>query len=295
LIQGLLISIAILLRIVSNPLGNVFQKQLVNRGNNPLIINFLSYVFLSIPCIFFAFDVEWKALPSGFWFYSVLIGGFGAFGNGFLIKALEKGDISVLGPINSYKSLVGILAGIVLLGEMPGIWGMAGVILIIYGSYFILDTTEDRFTWKLLKRTEIQYRFFALILTAIEAVFVKKVILISSTTIACISWCWFGTFFSLLFLLIYNFNPKTELGKFQFKDLGKMVSLVICAGTMLITTTYVFDHMPVGYALSLFQLSTIGSVLLGHKVFDEQDIRKKLLGSVIMIVGSVIIILCQGR
>jgi len=71
--------------------------------------------------------------------------------------------------------------------------------------------------------------------------------------------------------------------------------LVICIGTMQYTTTYTFDHMPVGYALSLFQLSIIVSVLLGYQVFKEQDIRKKLLGSVIMIAGSVIIILLKNR
>jgi drug/metabolite transporter (DMT)-like permease len=60
---------------------------------------------------------------------------------------------------------------------------------------------------------------------------------------------------------------------------------------MQLTTLYVFDHMPVGYALALFQLSTIVSVLLGHRIFQEKDIRKKLLGAAIMMIGSVVIIL----
>ncbi len=67
--------------------------------------------------------------------------------------------------------------------------------------------------------------------------------------------------------------------------------LILCIGTMQYTTNYVFSHMNVGYALALFQLSTLVSILLGYKIFQESDIRKKLLGSVIMIVGSVLIIL----
>lgn len=291
MIQGVLTAAAVLLRIISNPLGNVFQKQLINRGHNPLTINFLTYFFLSIPCFVFAYDIKWNLMPAEFWLYAVFVGVLGAFGNGFLVKALEKGDLSVLGPINSYKSLVGIVGGIFLIGEIPGIWGLLGIALIIFGSYFILDTTSDRFTWKLLKRTEIQFRFLALVLTAIEAVFVKKIILISSTTVACISWCWFGTAFSFLFLLIYRIKPVQEISKMKSRNIGKLLYLVACAGTMLLTTAYTFDHMPVGYALSLFQLSTIGSVLLGHKFFNEEDIRKKLIGSVIMIAGSIVIIL----
>jgi hypothetical protein len=49
--------------------------------------------------------------------------------------------------------------------------------------------------------------------------------------------------------------------------------------------------MPVGYALSLFQLSAIVSVLLGYRIFREKEIRKKRIGSIIMIAGSCIIIL----
>ena len=293
MIQSILTLIAVLFRITANPLGNVFQKQLINRGNNPLVINFLTYGFLSVLCLPFALDIHWSGFPAPFWFYALMVGILGAFGNGFLVKALEKGDLSVLGPINSYKSVVGVIAGILLLGEIPGAWGMLGVFLIIGGSYFILDTTDDRFSWNLLKRKEIQFRFFALLLTAIEAIFVKKVIIISSQTIACIIWCGIGAVFSFVFLLFSGINPAKELIKLKFSDFPKSVILVICVGTTLITTIYTFDHMPVGYALSLFQLSSIGSVLLGHKFFDEQDIRKKLVGACIMIAGSVVIILCK--
>jgi drug/metabolite transporter (DMT)-like permease len=134
-----------------------------------------------------------------------------------------------------------------------------------------------------------------MILTAIEAVFIKKIILASSTAAAFISWCWFGALFSFLLLFLYKLDIKTEISKLHSKDTRKYLLLVICIGTMQYTTTYTFDHMPVGYALSLFQLSTIVSVLLGYQVFKEQDIQKKLLGSVIMIAGSVIIILLKNR
>ena len=240
-------------------------------------------------------SVNWKALPPEFWFYSVLAGVVGASGNGFLVKALQKGDLSVLGPVNSYKSVVGIIVAVFVLGEIPNIWGLLGIALIIYGSYFVLDTTDERFSAALLKKSEIQYRIWAMILTAIEAVFIKKIIVASTTTIAFISWCWFGAFFSAILLLVYRVNFKEEAGKISYRDFSRYALLVVCIGTMQFTTNYAFDHMPVGYALSLFQLSTIVSVLLGHRIFKEKDIRKKLIGSAIMIAGSVIIILFKDH
>lgn len=287
----LLTTIAVLLRVLSNPLGNVFQKQLTNRYNHPLLINFLTFLLLSLCCVIPATQVRWQELPLEFWMYCVLAGIVGATGNGFLVKALQCGDLSVLGPINSYKSVVGIIVGIFLLGEIPNLWGIAGMALIVYGSYFVLDTMDGHFSWALLRRKEIQYRIWAMILTAIEAVFIKKIILYSSTTLSFIVWCWFGALFSFILLFAFKVRLGKEIKRIRIRDLSRYLYLVLCVGTMQYTTNYVFDHMEVGYALALFQLSTIVSIFLGYRIFKEQDIRKKLIGSVIMVAGSVMIIL----
>ena len=172
---------------------------------------------------------------------------------------------------------------------------MIGIALIVYGSYFVLDTTAERFSWALLKKKEIQFRAWAMILTAIEAVFIKKIILASSTSIAFISWCWFGAIFSFLLLFIYRLDFKKETAMVGFNNLSSYLFLILCIGTMQLTTNYVLENMEVGYALSLFQLSIILSVLLGHRFFKEQDIQKKLIGSAIMITGSIVIILLKDQ
>lgn len=289
----MLTSIAVVLRVLSNPVANVFQKSLTAKRHHPLAVNFLSYLGLSILCLASAVGVPWSHLPLSFWTFSLLSGMAGAVGNGFLVRALQKGDLSVLGPINAYKSVVGIIVGVILLGEWPNFWGAAGTALIIGGSYFVLDTTEERFSWTLLGRKEIQYRLWALVLTAIEAVLLKKVILASDVTIAFISWCVFGALFSAWLLPVYRVSLRTEWQQFSRGDAGRFAVLLLCLGTMQLTTNYVLTHMPVGYALALFQLSTIISVLLGYRIFKEKSIPKKLLGSAIMLLGSVLIILLK--
>ncbi|MPR32365.1 EamA family transporter [Salmonirosea aquatica] len=289
--ETLLTALAVFLRIIANPAENVFQKQLTVRGTHPLLVNFLTYALLSCVCFAMAFNTKWDGLPTQFWMYSVLGGMAGALGNGFLVRALQRGDLSVLGPINSYKSVIGVLFGIFLLGEIPNRWGILGITLIICGSYFVLDTTPEKFPGKLLQKPEIQYRLWAMVLTAIEAVFVKKIILASSTLLAFMSWCFFGAAFSLLLLFVYRLDIRKEVARVERRDFGTYLYLLVCMGTMQLTTNYAFAHMAVGYALSLFQLSTLVSVLLGYRIFQEGDMRKKLAGSILMIAGSVVIIL----
>ncbi len=281
-------AIAVLVRVFANPVANVFQKQLTNRGNDPITVNFSTYLLLSAVCIVPALNVGWGAMPAAFWWNCALVGLFGGVGNAFLVKALHQGELSVLGPINSYKSVVGMIVGVVILREIPNLYGLLGVALIIGGSYFVLNTPEERFSWRLFWRKDVRWRLYAMVFTAVEAVFIKKVILLSSASVAFIIWCWFGALASFVVLLVFA-SPR-ELAMIKLKDVPNFLYVAICVGLTQYATNFVFDRMDVGYALALFQLSTIVSVFLGYKVFREQGICNKLIGSAIMIAGSVIII-----
>ena len=271
---------ALTLRIFSNPYSNVLQKKLTQNGINPCVVNFFTYFGLSILCLFFILNLGYVPLQA--WGFAILGGLFGALGNGFLVKALECGELSVLGPINSYKSVVAMIFGIFLLGEIPSLFGILGVFLIIYGSYFIFGKGEFRFG--LLKRKDIQYRFLALIFTGCEAVFIKSVINLTDVMTSFIFWCLFGALFSLFF-------TRFRFQKFSKQNMLLLFGLILSTGIMQLSTNFVFNYMNVSYALALFQLSILLSVFFGWKFFDEKDIWRKLLGSVIMICGAVVIIL----
>lgn len=67
--------------------------------------------------------------------------------------------------------------------------------------------------------------------------------------------------------------------------------VAFCFGIMQLSTNFVFLKLNVGLSLALFQLSTIVSVLFGYKFFHEDNLLKKIIGSVIMIGGSCLILL----
>lgn len=273
---------------MANPLGNVFQKKLSQNGVSSLVINFMSFFLLSIICVFASFGVNWHGFSVELWHNAIIASFLGVIGCNLIIKAIQMGELSVLGPINSYKSMVGMVAGMFLLGEIPSIAGIIGVMLIIAGSYFIFDTQEEKFSLKIFLRKDILCRLLALVFSAVEAVFIKKVILLSSVAVAFSLWCWFGAIFSFVILL---FSGQERFKQLKKADFRLVLPLVACIGLMQFSTTYVFQKMNVGYALALFQLSTLIAVFLGYKIFHEENILKKLIGTIVMIAGAIIIIL----
>lgn len=283
---------AIIIRILANPVSNVFQKQLTT-FQHPLFVNLISYGILSLGSIFLILDFPFQTISNEFWVYSLLGGICGALGNGFIIKALEKGQLSVLGPINAYKSVIGIIAAYIIIGELPNTWGIVGITLIIIGSYFILDNEEGKFSWSIFKQKAIQYRLAALILTGIQAVLDKKVIQYSSLTYAFAGWCIFGLLFSFPLFMFTKQSFKKQFSSISKRMIVKYLGLAFSVGIMVVATNYTFKNMQVGTALALFQVSILISVMFGQHFFKEVGIIKKLIGASIMIAGSLLILLLK--
>lgn len=278
--------IFLILRIISNPIANVFQKKLA-AYNSSLVINFYTYLILSI----FSLPLFIKYLNFSYgidFFGSVILAGFlCALGSVCLIKAVSIGELSVLGPVNSYKSIIGLISSVFILKEMPSFFGILGIVFIIYGSRYIFNSAKEGFTFELLKRRDIQLRLSALLLTGIEAAILKKIIILSSVEECFIYWCFSGLFWSFVFITISGKKPE----RFSFDVCRQILLISLLLGIMQYSTNYVFNKMNVGYALALFQLSSLVTVLLGCSVFNEKNIKNKIIGSLIMIIGACLIIL----
>ena len=276
----------LLLRIFSNPCANIIQKKL-SQNNSALLINLYSYLFLSIFCLLPALGFNWGQYEFSYWFYVALSGLLCTLSSICLIKALEYGEMSILGPINSYKCIIGLIFGIIFLKEIPDILGLLGMITIIFGSWFVFDTTKEGFSLALFKRKDIVLRFLSLFFSGTEAVVLKKIIILSSPMESFILWCFSGCVATFIIMLLLGRKLSVLSGKVLKGCLG----VAICLGVMQLSTNYVFQKMNVGFAMALFQLSSIVAIVMGYKMFGEKQLTKKILGTVIMITGSCLILL----
>ena len=288
------ISLLVLTRIFANPLSNVFQKKLTNQAADPLFVIFITHLILSLVCLPIIFLVQPFNLNGLFWVYILICAALAIAGNACIVAALRSADLSVLGPINAYKSIVSLLLGTVMLGEFPTLLGVAGMLLIVSGSYFIIDKTSNPSQISglivFLKNPGIRLRFAALILSATEAVFLKKALLESSPLITFIFWCLLGLPLALTALFfLAKIKPGQKFAATR-PNAGLYLLLALTTGLMQSATLFTFNVLQVGYSLALFQTSTILSVLFGYRFFQEQNIRRRLIGALIMVAGAVLII-----
>lgn len=266
----------ITIRIFSNSFLNVFQKLLTKNGENPSIINFYTYLGLSIigyiiaPQIIFTQEILYNLL---------IMGVLGALGNYFIIKSLSCGDLSSIAPINSYKPIVALIFGIFLIKEYPNTIDILGIILIIIGTFYLGNKKQifDKATL---------FRFIALVFSGTEAIFIKKIILLTNIQTSFFYWA----FASFIFVTIFALISKHPI-KIKNKNINYQLVLILMVALMQYSTNYVFSKINVSNALAIFQLSTILSVLLGVNIFKEKGLFRKTIASIIMLIGACLIIL----
>ena len=286
-----LTTVAVLIRIVANPLSNVFQKQLTQQTADPLFVISATYGFLMLVCLAFWPQLRFVGLPVAFWQSMLVVGLFAMLGNVFLVKALHIGDLSVLGPVNAYKSVVGMIVGVFLLNEIPGWWGLAGVVLIVMGSYVVLGDGQPRrgFSWGVFGQPAVKLRLAALVFSAIDGAFLKKAIVLSTPAIAFFYWCLFGFAFTLIWILFtMRATWQTQTNLLVSQKLTYF-ALFLTVGITQVASNIALAGMPVGYALALFQISALVSVLFGYRFFQERGIIRKLIGAAVMVAGAVLI------
>ncbi|MGE5378172.1 MAG: EamA family transporter [Bacteroidota bacterium] len=287
-------SLFIFTRIVSNPLSNVFQKKLTGNSARPVFIILVTYILLALVMLPVLFRLPPVHLGASFFINMFLCVLLAIAGNTLIVAALRLTDLSILGPINAYKSILSLLLGIFILGEIPTLLGAAGILLILLGSYFFIDPApaqKDRNRVALLFRDRgVQLRLAVLVLSATEAIFLKKALLLSSPLITFIFWCILGAFIAMIFSLFsLKADIKSDLSTFKQRT-STYLLLALTTGLMQLSTLYAFGVLQVGYSLALFQTSALLSVFFGYKFFREQNLARRLLGASVMVMGAIFIV-----
>jgi drug/metabolite transporter (DMT)-like permease len=285
--------LAVLIRIVANPLSNVFQKQLAQRSADPLVTIVATHGLLTVLALAVLAGMPVGALGLDFWANILTAVVLAVAGYVFLWYALKSTDLSVLGPINAYKAVLGLLLAVVLIGELPNLFGLIGVALIVAGSYFVIDRVpgqRHRIAFRQFTREPgVQLRFAALTCSATEAVFLKRALLLSSPITTFLVWTVLCFAVAAAAAVLLRRDVVTAVTRIK-SEWRTVLWLAATTALMQLTTLLTFGKLQVGYSLALFQLSTLVTVYLGHRWFRERNIRRRLLGSLVMVVGAMLIV-----
>ncbi|MFA6225504.1 MAG: EamA family transporter [Methanoregula sp.] len=232
-------------------------------------------------------------------------------GISLIIKALSSSDLSLSVTMLSFTPAILIGTSYIILHEAPSWFGVAGICIIVSGSYVLNISAEHG---HYLDPVKAMFRnrgsWYMLIVAFLFAVSINfdKIALLNSDP-------FFGmaltvTMIGIAFLVISTYSgytarksapvhpfgvadgatqPARAMPFLLFAGLCFLIDLFAAIEAASVNVAYTLQIVP--YVIAIKRMSIIFMVLYGTLVFSEGDSKKRILGAALMVAGAIIILL----
>ena len=235
-------------------------------------LNFIS-IFVLLPLL-----SSFK-ITASFWFALGVSGGINILTAFLYMKALKVSDISVTVPMINFTPAFLLIMSPLILGEIPSLPGIIGVIFITLGAYILTSDKLSSPLKSLMKESGPKIMLLIAFLWSITSNFDK----IGVTSSSPILWA-----FSVHLLITLALTPFV-IKKIRFEK--ELLLPGIFNGLRAITQMTALTMTYVAYVISIKRLSTVFGVIFGYLLFKEKSFKQRLLGSIVMFIGVLIIAL----
>jgi len=207
------------------------------------------------------------------------------------IKAIKISPISLVVPFLSFTPIFLILTSFIMLGELPSLIGAIGILFVVVGVY-VLNFQDYKKGYLEPFRSIFKEKgcILMIIVAFIASITANQVkILLQNSSLLFFNIIYFPAIAIPLLILSFflSKNNFKEL-KLNFKNL---FPIGIFFALMIIFHNFAVRLVIVPYMISIKRTSSIFSVFYGHFLFKEKNIKERLIGSVIMLIGAGFIIL----
>lgn len=200
------------------------------------------------------------------------------------LHAIQRMPISLYSIINLSRIVFSILLSVIFLGEKLTVFLIIGAIIIIFGLFLVNKVSNEKNN----KETDLKTILILLVACLINSIsaIIDKQILKSVTPIQLQFWFLFFLAISYWGILLFK-NKKIDL-----KKMGKNYWILLAAISLTVGDRFLFqaNEIPeskVSIMTLIKQLSVIEGIILGKIFFKEKNIIKKLLCSLLIIIGII--------
>jgi drug/metabolite transporter (DMT)-like permease len=267
---------------------DVFSKKGLSVINEYIIAWSLWFFALPILIPILCF-IGFQPVNNVFW-HSLFVGGvLNVIATVLYMKAIKYSDLSITVPLVAFTPLFLLITSPLIVGEFPSLFGLIGVILIVIGSYFLkFNRRHNGYLEPFKSLINEKGPRFMLIVAFIWSISsnVDKIGVLNSNPVQWITAM--SVFVSLMLTPFMLFGMKKDMGKF-FVDLRVLLPIGFVYSFTILCQMTAISLTLVAYTISIKRTRAIFTVLWGYLIFKERDIKNRLLGSMIMVLGVLFI------
>jgi len=202
--------------------------------------------------------------------------------------ALSKMPISLYSVISLSKIIFSIILSIIFLGEKLTSKIIIGMIIVIIGLILVNQNSNKKES----KETSLKVFVLLLIsclLSSISSIIDKKVL--ESVTSSQLQF-WFLALLTIgYWLIILIRNEKINFKKMKNNYWILITAICLALGDRILFIVNKIPESQVSLIIIIKQLSVIENIIIGKLLFKEKNIIKKLLYSILIIFGVIVVLI----
>jgi drug/metabolite transporter (DMT)-like permease len=259
----------------------------------PATVAAWSWVFFALP--FFALALQFEpplTLGPHFWLALLAGGSLNVVAISLYALALKSSDLSTTVPMIAFTPLFLLITSPLIVGEFPGPWGVVGIILVVIGSY-MLNLRERQYGYLAPYRALLRERGPKLMLGVAFlwsiAANIDKIGLENSSPVF---WIASVNVFVALALTPLVLRTPTNPGVI-LRSWPVLLVIGLFSALAVIFQMQAISLTLVAYVIALKRISIVLGVLFGSLIFQEQGLRERLAGVLVMLAGVLCITLLR--
>ncbi len=211
-----------------------------------------------------------------------------------LARAFQISEVSLLVPILTFLPVFRLATSYLMLGEIPSVVGIVGVIVIVAGAYYIHAVGRQKSVWmplvNIYKDMGSMLVLGCVFLWSISTNIEKKMYVqgYSAELIAMIMYVGVWVILSVVILIKKQIGLKEVIKKYW--GVAAFIALISVA-IFIIQTVAIGTAPSVSYAIAIKRLDVPLSVLAGWVFYREMYVKRRLVGAIAMCAGAVLIYL----
>ncbi|MEW6410170.1 MAG: DMT family transporter [Nitrospirota bacterium] len=235
------------------------------------------------------FFIEIPELDATFWMVTAMLLPLEIGAKIMYIKAIKASPLSLTIPFLAFTPVFLILTSFIFLGEIPNLYGVIGILLVVAGGYTL---NIQEFKEGIFEPVKAVFKekgsLYMLIIAFVYSITsnLGKIAILHSTPL------FFGAIYYVIVAIVFtpvalwrsqemrNLNFfRDNYSRIIFPLIGIAITLSIFAHNLAIVLTNV------SYMIAVKRTSMLFSVGYDYFIFEERKIMGRLVGCVIMIVG----------
>lgn len=274
---------------------DIFVRRVLRGGavSEQLLLGFQFSAVAAILAIPLFFVTGIPEIKPGFWTAILTTAGLNIFANWAWYAAFKREEASLISPLRLLSPVITIFTGYFVLREIPTAGGVAGILTMVAGLWFLLQSEA---TWRaaplrdVVRRPGILLGLWGAVSFGLSFPFDKRAVVTgSSLLVAVVGFSMIGVAsVAMAFLRGMHAGERPRLHMRENWRFLAVMPFIHSISTYLTFTA--LSYALAAYAVSVKRLWSFWAVLLSGRFLKERNIGRKFLATLAMLGGIALIV-----